>query len=198
MTTRKLRRVCVFCGSRTGQDPRFRQLTEELGRTLAARNIGLVYGGGSIGLMGVLADAVLQQGGHVIVVIPESLAKREVMHADVSELRVVDSMHTRKALMAELSDAFIALPGGYGTFEELFEVITWAQLGIHTKPLAFLNVAGFYDGLFGFLEHAIEAGFIKGNDRQLILRGDHPEEVLERLEQAVMPSVPRWTTLDKT
>ena len=155
-----MKRVCVFCGSSEGRDPRYREAAEPVGRSLARRGLGLVYGGGGIGLMRVVADAVLDHGGSVIGVIPHGLAAREVAHRGVSEMRVVPSMHARKALMAELADAFLTLPGGFGTFEELFESVTWAQLGIHRKPLGLLNVAGYFDPLVQLVEHAVAEGFV--------------------------------------
>ncbi len=163
-------RICVFCGSRPGGRDEYVDQARRLGELLTSRDIGLVYGGASVGLMGAVADAVLNAGGEVIGVIPEALAVKELAHQQVGDLRVVGSMHERKALMAELSDAFIALPGGFGTFEELFEMVTWAQLGMHRKPFGILNVAGFFDGLLALVDHAIEEGFIPTR-RQVDPRG---------------------------
>lgn len=163
-----LRRVCVFCGSKAGTDPAYERAARQLGRLLAERGIGLVYGGGSVGLMGAIADAVLELGGEVQGVIPDVLAQSEVMHPRVSQMHVVRSMHVRKALMAELSDAFITLPGGFGTFEEFFEVVTWAQLGIHNKPIGLANIAGYYDPLLAMLAHAVEHGFLHPKHRALM------------------------------
>ena len=152
---RPVERICVFCGASPGARPEYREATAELARLLVKEGIGVVYGGGGVGLMGALADAVIAEGGEVIGVIPRALVDREIAHRDVIDMRVVGSMHERKALMAELADAFIALPGGLGTLEELFEVCTWAQLGLHRKPCALLNVAGYYDGIEDFLAHAV-------------------------------------------
>ena len=163
-----LRQLCVFCGSKVGSDERYRMAAVELGQLLARKGIGLVYGGGSIGLMGVIADAVLAEGGEVIGVIPESLATEELLHPGVTEMHVVSSMHARKALMAELSDAFVALPGGFGTFEEFFEVVTWSQLGLHRKLTGLLNVGGYYDPLVRLVDHAVQEGFIKLKHRSLL------------------------------
>jgi uncharacterized protein (TIGR00730 family) len=187
-------RVCVFCGSSEGRDPRYREAADRLGRSLVRRGLGLVYGGAGVGLMRVLADAVLARGGSVIGVIPQGLAAREVAHRGLSEIRVVPSMHARKALMAELSDAFLALPGGFGTFEELFESVTWAQLGIHRKPVALLNVAGYFDSLVGFLDHAVEQGFISPTNRKLITVRDEAEDALDLLAAYEAPAGPAWIT----
>jgi len=153
--------VCVFCGSSPGKDPVYAAAAERLGKGLAARGASLVYGGASVGLMGVVADAVVAAGGHATGVITESLAGHEIAHTTLSELRIVTTMHERKAQMSELSDAFVMLPGGFGTYEEFMESVTWVQLGIHDKCCAILNINGFYDGLLAFLAHAVEAGFIK-------------------------------------
>jgi uncharacterized protein (TIGR00730 family) len=176
-------RVCVFCGSKTGWRPIYAERTRQLGQMLAARRLAVVYGGGHIGLMGVLADAVLQAGGEVIGVIPQSLVDRELAHQGLSELRVVTTMHERKALMADLADAFIALPGGYGTADEFFEILTWAQLGLHAKPIALFNVAGFFDPLRSWLDHALQEGFLKPGDRRLLLEADEPAALLDLLWQ---------------
>eukprot|EP00913_Durusdinium_trenchii_P023285 g21863.t1 len=162
-----MQRICVFCGSRTGDDDAYRAAASQLGTRLAEAAIGLVFGGGSVGLMGVIADAVLAVGGEVVGVIPEMLATKEVQHPAVADMRLVPDMHARKALMAELSDAFIALPGGYGTFEELFEVVTWAQLGIHRKNIGLLNIGGFFDPLCRMIDHAIQEGFVRPDHREL-------------------------------
>ncbi len=189
-----MKRVCVFCGSSPGRDPRYRDSASRLAHALVARGLGLVFGGGSIGLMGVLADAVLGAGGEAIGVIPHGLAAREVAHRGLRDLRVVPSMHARKSLMAELSDAFLALPGGFGTFEELFEVITWAQLGIHRKPIGLLNVGGYYDGLIGFLDHAVAEGFASAGNRGLVQVADTPEALLDRLAAHRQGAGPEWIT----
>jgi uncharacterized protein (TIGR00730 family) len=182
-------RLCVFCGSRTGQDPRFAQAAVELGTLLAQREIGIVYGGGRVGLMGVLADAARAQGGEVIGVIPQSLADREVAHSGLSELHVVESMHDRKALMAELAAGFIALPGGFGTLEEFCEVITWSQLGLHRKPCGLLNVAGYFDSLVAMFDYGVEQGFITATSRAIVLQAATPDEIIERMTLSIVRRV---------
>jgi hypothetical protein len=174
-------RLCVFCGSKTGDDPRFTQAAVETGTLLAQRGIGVVYGGGHVGLMGVLADAARAAGGEVIGVIPQSLADREIAHSNLSQLHVVETMHERKALMAELSAGFIALPGGFGTLEEFCEVITWSQLGIHAKPCGILNVAGYFDHLIAMFDYAVKRGFISDENREIVLESQHPIELIERM-----------------
>jgi uncharacterized protein (TIGR00730 family) len=180
----KTRKICVFCGSSSGVRPGYATTARELGRLLAGRNIGLVYGGGSVGLMGILADATLAAGGEVIGVIPQSLADREVAHRGLSELRIVETMHERKAVMADLADAFIAMPGGFGTLDEFFEILTWAQLGIHAKPCGLLNVESYFDSLLEFLDRAVDDQLLKPAHRKLILVENEPRELLARLEQA--------------
>lgn len=192
MANNVLKRICVFCGSKTGNNGAYREAATQLGQLLAEREQTLVFGGGSVGLMGVIADAALEDGGEVIGVIPEPLSTKELLHTRVRDMRRVPDMHARKALMNELSDGFIALPGGYGTFEELFEAITWAQLGFHAKPIGLLNVAGYFDPLVVFLERAITEGFINQNHRRLIVVADEPDEMLTQLEEHKMPSVRRW------
>jgi hypothetical protein len=187
-------RVCVFCGSNTGIDPAYRVAADELGREIARREWGLVYGGGSVGLMGVLADAVLAAGGRVTGVIPKMLATKELLHPRATEMHIAHSMHARKALMEELADAFVALPGGYGTFEELLEIITWAQLGLHAKPIGLLNVCGYFDRLTGLFDHAIGEGFIKTKQRHLVIAAESPAELLDRLVRHEMPQVKKWIT----
>jgi uncharacterized protein (TIGR00730 family) len=189
-----VKRVCVYCGSSEGRDPRYREAAVRVGRSLAQRGLGLVYGGGGIGLMRVVADAVMDHGGSVIGVIPHGLAAREVAHRGVTEMRVVPSMHARKALMAELADAFLTLPGGFGTFEELFESVTWAQLGIHKKPLGLLNVAGYFDHLVKFVDHAVAQGFVPAVGRSLFVVSDEPEALLDRLAAYEAPAGPAWIT----
>jgi len=194
-----IERICVFCGSRPGDRPEYLDAARQLGRLLAERRIGLVYGGASVGVMGALANAVLRGGGEVIGVIPEALVQRELAHDHLTELRVVDSMHERKALMAELSDAVIALPGGFGTFEELFETITWSQLGIHRKAIGVLNVGGFYNGLLSLMEHAIEEGFVPAQDRELILEAAEPEVLLDLIFGYEPPAPARkWLQRNQT
>src|ERR1019366_374766 len=178
-----MKRICVFCGSSEGSRPEYRAAAEEMGTELARRNIGLVYGGTSVGLMGVLADAMLKAGGEAVGVIPERLMKREVGHKGLTKLHVVRSMHERKALMADLSDAFIALPGGFGTFEEFCEIVTWAQLGLHAKPCGVLNVLGYYSPLLAMFDHAVEERFLKPANRALVLARDSVPELLQALEE---------------
>jgi hypothetical protein len=189
-----LRRVCVFCGSSHGRDPRHAEAAARLGRLLAARGLGVVFGGGSVGLMGVLADHALAAGGSVIGVIPHGLAARELAHRGVSDMRVVPTMHARKAAMASLADGFVALPGGMGTFEELFEVVTWGQLGIHRKPIGVLNVAGYYDPLVALLDHATAGGFVGDDGRRLVLVDSDASRLLDRMAAYVPPTVPEWVT----
>lgn len=193
-----MKNICVFCGARPGLLTVYRQAAEELGQLLVAENLGLVYGGGSLGLMGVIADSVLHANGNVIGVIPERLAIVELLHVAVKDMRIVESMHARKALMAELSDAFITLPGGYGTFEELFEVISWAQLGIHSKPIGLLNTNGYYDHLLRFIDQSIEEGFLKPVYRDLIVVESTPEALLRRIRTHQMPITPKWITASQS
>jgi uncharacterized protein (TIGR00730 family) len=160
-----IRRICVFCGSNPGRGERYRESAVSLGRALAARGVGLVYGGGKVGLMGAIADAALAAGGEVIGVIPKALVRRELAHRGLTELRVVDSMHERKALMARLADAFVALPGGFGTMDEFCEILTWAQLGLHRKPYGLLNVDGYFDRFLAFVDHGVAEGFIRADQR---------------------------------
>jgi uncharacterized protein (TIGR00730 family) len=176
-----LKRICVFCGSSAGVHAVYAQAAQAVGRLLCRRRIELIYGGGKVGLMGLLADACLAEGGRVIGVIPQALVDREVAHLGLTELRVVSSMHERKAVMAELSDAFIALPGGYGTWEELFEMLTWSQLGIQRKPCGLLNVNGYYDPLLELADKAVSEGFLREVNRDLLLSDDEPERFLDRL-----------------
>ena len=193
-----MRRICVYAGSNPGSEPMYANSARELARLLAARDIGLVYGGGHVGLMGVLADTVLEAGGEAIGVMPQALIDREIGHTGLSELHVVGSMHERKALMAELSDAFVAAPGGIGTLEELIEVYTWSQLGIHTKACGVLNVAGYYDHLAAFLDHAVTAGFLKPAHRAVLTVATEPAELLDRLAAYEPPVVGKWIELDAT
>ena len=185
-----MQKLCVFCGSSTGIDARYLVAARELGSAMAARGVGLVYGGAAVGLMGALADAVLEAGGDVVGVIPESLVRKEVAHRGLRDLRVVGSMHERKALMADLSDGFVALPGGIGTLEELFEVWTWAHLGYHAKPCALYDVAGFYTGLTAFLDHVAAAGFLKPESREMLIVEDSLPRLLGRLGAAAFPAAP--------
>lgn len=173
--------ICVFCGSRPGSDERYLASAQSMGAALAKRDIGVVYGGGNVGLMGALADAALEAGGRVIGIIPKGLARRELAHADLTELHIVETMHARKALMADRADGFIALPGGMGTFEELFEMLTWTQLKIHAKPCGVMNVAGYWDPMIAMLDHAVAAGFYKPKHRASLCVGETPASVLEAL-----------------
>ena len=187
-----LKRVCVFCGSSRGSSSKFAALANDLGQHLAVNNITLVYGGGKVGLMGILADATLHHGGVVIGVIPESLRRSEVGHDDLTELHVVPDMHTRKALMADLADGFIALPGGLGTFEELFEQLTWAQLGFHRKPCVVLDADGFYDPLFALLATSIEQGFMRADTSGLLGRVRTPVDAIAFITAERALVAPKW------
>lgn len=178
-------KICVFTGSRHGSRAEYTSAAKQLGRELVARDYGLVYGGGNVGLMTVIADTVLELNGHVTGVIPDSLVGREVAHRGLTELRVVQSMHERKAVMAELSDGFIAMPGGIGTMEEFFEVLSWAQLGLHEKPCALLNVGGYYDPLVQFMDHAVGEDFIKSKHRALLIVESDPAKLLDRFESII-------------
>lgn len=189
---RSFKRLCIFCGSSHGANPAYAEAAKEAGAELARRGIALVYGGGNVGLMGALADAALAAGGHVIGIIPEALMAKEVGHRGLPDLRIVNTMHERKAIMADLSDGFIALPGGIGTFEEFFEILTWAQLGLHSKPCALLNVNGFYDPLLGMVNHAIEEGFIKLKQRDLMIVETDFSALLDRMACHHVPHEPKW------
>ena len=178
-------RVCVFCGSQTGVDPEFAETARLLGQEMVSRDVGLVYGGGSIGLMGALADSVLECGGEVIGVIPDGLAVEEVMHQHVVDMRIVPDMHRRKAQMHELADAYIALPGGVGTFEELFEVLAWRQLKIHAKPIGVLDIRGFFEPFLETIERSVVEGFMKPKNRRLFMTETDPQVLLERLLEMV-------------
>jgi uncharacterized protein (TIGR00730 family) len=183
-----MKKICVFCGSSPGARPEYVQAARQLGVILAQRKIGLVFGGGRVGMMGQLAQGALENGGEVIGVIPKELYKKNVAFTGLSDLRVVESMHERKALMVELSDGFMALPGGLGTLEEIFEILTWAQLGIHHKPCGLLNVAGYFTPLLAFLDHIVEQGFIDAPHRAMILSADDPEELLQQFKTYLPPT----------
>ena len=187
-----MKRIAVYCGSNKGVRPEYAAAAQELGTLLAHEKIELVYGGGMVGLMGIVADAVLKHGGHVIGVIPEKLVIKEVVHEKLPDLRVVKDMHERKALMAELSDGFIALPGGYGTFEEFFEVLAWSQLGWHPKPFGLLNSADFYRPLLAFLDHTRDEGFIRPQHRELVLVADNAKKMLLQLRNFRPPNEVKW------
>ena len=191
-------RICVYAGSNPGADPAYAEAAADLARLLAQRGIGVVYGGAHRGLMGILADTALEADGEVIGVIPQDLMDREVGHAGLTELHVVGSMHERKALMAELSDAFVALPGGAGTLEELIEVYTWSQLGLHAKPMGVLNVAGYYDGLAALLDHAVREGFLRPQHRAALLSEETPAALLDRFVGWRPPAIGKWLDRDRT
>ncbi|GIW06811.1 MAG: cytokinin riboside 5'-monophosphate phosphoribohydrolase [Dehalococcoidia bacterium] len=190
--------LCVFCGSNAGTSPAFRRAAEHVGRTLADRGVTLVYGGGQVGLMGILADAALARGGRVVGVIPEPLAAKENAHSGLSELHLVSSMHERKALMMELADGFIALPGGFGTLEEFFEVLTWAQLGIHRKPCGLLNVNGYFEPLLAFIDAAVRSGFISDEHRRLVLEDTTIDGLLSKMEAYRPPTTTKWVSVQET
>ena len=190
-----MKNITVFCGSNTGFRTEYAEAAKDLARLLVEKNIRLVYGGGNVGLMGIIADEVMRAGGEVTGIIPESLDKKEVGHHGITELRIVGSMHERKALMAELADGFIAMPGGIGTFEEFFEILTWAQLGFHKKPCAVLNVEGYYDGLLALCDNAVTEGFVHPQHRQLILEDSDPASLLEKMENFQPKTLGKW--LDK-
>ncbi|NOV27152.1 TIGR00730 family Rossman fold protein [Cupriavidus necator] len=194
-----MKSVCVYCGSSPGNRPEYAEGARLLGRTLAESGLALVYGGGKVGLMGIVADAVLAHGGSAIGIIPEALMQKEVGHRGLTELHVVRNMHERKQMMADRADAFIAMPGGVGTFEELFETFTWLQLGYHDKPVGLLNVAGFYDGMLGFLSHAVREGFLKQVHADLLHVADTPAGLLQQLAAAPRVRVDKWQQArDKT
>jgi uncharacterized protein (TIGR00730 family) len=194
-----LRRLCVFCGSSPGARPAYGEAAEELGRLLVEEGIGLVYGGAKVGLMGRLADAVLAEGGDVIGVLPEALVAKEIGHPDLDDLRVVGSLHERKALMADLADGFVALPGGLGTVEELFEVYTWSQLGLHLKPCALLDVEGYYEGIAEWLAHAAEERFLREDHRDMLIVEREPRTLIERLRRFEPGAiVPKWIDRQET
>ena len=188
----EIRRLAVFCGSNPGAQPEYVEGARALGRLLCQRGIGVVYGGSSVGLMAALAEAVLEDRGDIIGVIPKMLVEREVAHRALPDLRIVDSMHERKALMAELSDGFVALPGGIGTLEEFFEIWTWAQLGVHDKPCGLLNIAGYFDPLLEFLDRAVAEKFVRDVHRSMVIVESEPEALLARFEDYEAPKVVKW------
>jgi len=187
-----MKRITVFCGSRIGTEDIYQSQATLLGQTLANRNIELVYGGANVGLMGAVADGVLNEGGKVTGVLPRFLRSKEIAHQQLTELILVDSMHERKTKMNDLCDGVIALPGGFGTLEELFEMLTWAQLGLHKKPIAILNVNGFYDALLNLLEIMMEKGFLKEANQQMLLVSDNIEVLLDKMKNYVAPTVGKW------
>ena len=194
---REIQSICVYCGSSSGTNEAFASATSELGSLMARRGIELIYGGGAVGLMGLIADTVMEAGGTVTGIIPTGLFPREVGHRELTDLIEVDTMHERKALMFERADAFIALPGGFGTMEELTEVTTWAQIGIHAKPIGVLNVDGYYDLFLAWLDRAIEDGLLKESNRSFMLDRSTPEEMLEALANAEITAEPKWLNFDK-
>jgi len=188
-----MKRICVFCGSNAGARSEYAEAARALAAVLVERKLGIVYGGGNVGLMGVLADAALARGGEVIGVIPQKLVDKEVAHRGVTKLLVVETMHERKALMNDLSDAFLALPGGFGTLDEFFEVLTWSQLGFHGKPCALLNVAGYYDGMLAMLDHAVTERFLRPAHRELVIADTDPLRLLQRLSAFVPAPKGKWS-----
>ncbi|GDY23896.1 cytokinin riboside 5'-monophosphate phosphoribohydrolase [Verrucomicrobiota bacterium] len=193
-----MKRLCVFCGSSAGHDPVFAAAARELGAAIARKRWGLVYGAGNVGLMGVLADAVLAAEGEVIGVIPEALVAKELAHRGLSELHIVASMHERKALMAELADGFVAMPGGFGTLDEFCEILTWAQLGLHRKPCGLLNVAGYFDPLLQQVERAVAGGFVRAEHQGLFVVETEPMKLLQRLVKFTPPKVEKWIRAEET
>ena len=192
-----MRSVCVFCGSSTGGNSAYRGAAVTLGRLLAEKNLNLVYGGGNIGLMGAIAQSVMNAGGKAIGVIPQFLVKKELVYTKLTEVRVVDSMHERKAMMADLADAFIAMPGGFGTLEETVEVLTWAQLGLHRKPIGLLNIDGYYNFLNDFFEHMVSEGFLLREYKDMLLLEKEPAALLESLSTYKFPEVDKWGNFDR-
>ncbi len=190
-------RLCVFCGSSDGARPLYREAATALGRHFAEAGIELVYGGGKVGLMGAVADGALGAGGRVTGIMPQALVEKETAHRGLTDLRVVASMHERKAMMADLAEGFVALPGGLGTFEEMFEVWTWAQLGYHRKPLAVFNAGGFYDGLLGFLDSVVEEGFVREPHRAMLIVGTEPADLVTRIRAYEPPRVIKWVKAEE-
>ena len=193
----KIKRICVYCGSSPGKNPAYSLAAKALAKALCERNIGLVYGGAAVGVMGTIANAVLEAGGEAIGVIPKSLAVKEVAHESLTQLHVVASMHERKAMMADLSDGFVALPGGWGTLEEIFEILTWAQLGFHDKPCALLNIEGYYDQLIGFLENSFQQQFVNELCRPMLIEAHDPGMLLDQFATYHAPKVRKWVGEDE-
>ncbi len=192
-----MRSICVFCGSSAGNNSTYKGAAVDLGRLLAQKNLRLIYGGGNIGLMGEIAQSVIQGGGSAIGVIPQFLVEKELVYDKLTEIRVVETMHERKATMAELADAFIALPGGFGTLEETVEVLTWAQLGLHEKPIGLLNIDGYYSHLNQFFDHMIAEGFLLGEYKDMLLVEDNPNALLNSLSTYKVPDIDKWGNLTK-
>jgi uncharacterized protein (TIGR00730 family) len=195
---KEIKRIAVFCGSSPGARPAYVGAARAFGRLLSERGIGVVYGGSNVGVMAALANEVLDSNGEIIGVIPRLLVEREVAHRELADLRIVESMHDRKALMAELCDAFVALPGGIGTLEEFFEVWTWAQLGVHDKPCGLLNIAGYFDGLLSFVDRAVEEKFVRDAHRAMLIVEEEPRKLLERFESYEPPRVKKWISAGAT
>jgi uncharacterized protein (TIGR00730 family) len=190
--------LCVFAGSSSGNDPAFVAAARTLGETLVSRGFGLVYGGAKVGLMGIVADTVIARGGHVFGVMPDFLAGKEIVHSGLPELKITSSMHERKTAMAERASGFIALPGGFGTIEEFFEAITWAQLGLHRKPCGLLNVNGYYDSLLTFLDHAVSSQLLRAQNREMVLAASDPATLLDMMQAYDAPHVPKWISTERT
>jgi len=190
-----MQRICVFAGSSSGTRQAYAQAATDLAQELILRNLGLVYGGASVGLMGILADSMLAGGGEAIGVIPRSLLRKEVKHSGLSDLRVVETMHERKAMMADLADGFIALPGGFGTFDELFEILTWAQLNFHQKPVGLLDIAGYFTPLLSFIQHVSAEGFVRPEHLTLLLHDTEPGRLLEQFAHYTPVSLSKWSEL---
>jgi uncharacterized protein (TIGR00730 family) len=193
----KLKKICVYCGSSPGKNPAYSLAARDLANVMCERGIGLVYGGAAVGVMGSIANAVLEAGGEAVGVIPKALAVKEVAHENLSELHVVASMHERKAMMADLADGFIALPGGWGTLEEIFEILTWAQLGFHEKPCGLLNIEGYYDGLIDFLENSFEQQFVNDLCRPMLMKAHEPVALLDQFSTYQAPKVRKWMGQDE-
>ena len=193
-----VKRICVFCGSNPGVRDEYSQAAKALAQYLVAEKLGIVYGGSKVGLMGVLAEAALEAGGEIIGILPESLVAKEIAHHGLTDLKIVATMHERKALMAEMSDAFIAMPGGYGTYEEFCEVLTWTQLGLQNKPCGLLNVAGFYDCLLRMFDHAVIEGFVREAHRDIVISDANPTSLVKRLQECKLPALEKWMDLKQT
>lgn len=193
-----MKRLAIFCGSSIGNEIVYKTEVKRLGEVLANQNIGLVYGGANVGLMGIIADSILESGGEAIGVLPHFLASKEIAHENLTELILVKSMHERKTKMDELSDGVIALPGGFGTLEEFFEMLTWAQLGLHSKPIGILNIDGFYDDLISLVQNMVSRGFVSKINQKMILLSNEPKELIEKMQNYVAPQVGKWIDKDKT